>query len=104
MPAHLQAFLALEAGQQVADALADFFKRQLTFPLEGGVRLGHEGRDGSGHLQAADARPGGVTHLAAQVHDGVEVLARFGGQADHEIQLHLLPAVLEQLLHVQQPR
>ena len=63
--------------------------------------FGHERRDGRRHLQTGHPPPGGVTGLAAQVHDGFNIFLRFTGQADHEIQLHLLPAVLEQLADMQ---
>ena len=73
----------------------------LRFPLEGGVRFGHKGRNRSRNLQAAHARTRRVAHLAAQIHNGREVFICFRGQADHKVEFDLLPAVFEQFLGVQ---
>lgn len=79
MPAQFQAFFGPESVSQVLDALAHLFQRDLRFPLEGRVGFGHERRDGRRHLQTGHPPPGGVTGLAAQVHDGFNIFLRFSG-------------------------
>ncbi len=64
-------------------------------PLERRVRLGYETTD---RHRAADVAvpagpPAGPDHLAGEVRDREDVLVGLGGQAAHEVQLHLPPAL-----------
>ena len=72
---------------------ADLFLIGQGQPLEGGVRLGHQGRDTDVHLRlAAQQPPTHRLHLPGQVHHGRHVLQRLRRMADHEIELDGLPA------------
>ena len=102
VPAQLEELLALEFVAHHLHTALDLFLADLFHPLEGREGLGHEGRERRRDLQARIALARGVAHLAAKVGDGLEVLVGLGGQADHEIEFDLTPAVFQQLLHMQQ--
>ena len=59
------------------------------FPLEGGMRLGHEGRgvDGDAPLEA-------LARLEHEVDQGLDIVVCLGGVADHEVELQLRKAKL----------
>jgi len=66
---------------------------ELRLPLEGGVGLGHKGADPDIDLAAsASVSVGLFFGLHCQLSNGVDVLHGLGRQADHEIELHDLPA------------
>src|SRR5262245_4366098 len=66
-----------------------FFEADLRCPLKRGVRLWHKGRDTGSDLSTMIASRG---HFAAQINDATQILLGFGWQAEHEIELHTLPA------------
>ena len=102
VPAQFKEFHSLELLSHKMDPPLDFFLADLGHPLKGRKGFGHKGRKGRRDLQARAAAPGGVTNLEARFGNGGQVFVRFGRQADHEIELHLTPAVLKQLLGMQQ--
>ena len=67
-------------------------ERDHRLPLEGSERLGAEGGDAD-----VDLRPGvqllsPAQGLCAERDDGLDVLVALGGQPDHEVELHQVPA------------
>ena len=96
VPAQRQPLVRGKKRTQPPHPLADGLHPDLRFPLERRVGLGHEGRDGGRDLQPFRAGRGRGQHLFRQVENAFHVLVGFRGQADHEIELHLLPAVGEQ--------
>ena len=78
--------------------------RILTEPLEGGKRLGDKGRSAAGDAQAtgADVFWHGeirADYILRQMTDALQILVRFGGQADHEIELDRAPAAFKGVSH-----
>ena len=71
----------------------------LAFPLERTVRLRHEagGRNGYAHspVLILCVKPPGVQHLICKLGDAENILVRFRGQAEHEVQLYGVPAALK---------
>ena len=96
--AHADARTELLVGSdgvlELLEPLVRGLGRQLTAPLERRVRLRHEPADGDGAadvLAAAHLAPG-LDDAARHVGDLQDVLVGLGGQAAHEVQLHLTPA------------
>jgi hypothetical protein len=67
-------------------------------PLKGRVRLGHEGRHRGRHLGGAQVAAADGLHARGGLDDAEHVLVGFGGQADHEVQLHALVPAREHAL------
>ena len=72
-----------------------FLRGDLGLPLEGREGLGHEkGRgeiDGKSPLFAGGVVPPGVDDLSHQVGNGQHVLVGLGGQAQHKVELDVVP-------------
>ena len=87
---------AVRTGGVAEDLLlpGDLGERVHRGPLKGRVRLGHVGGDAHRHLGGA-AAGGALAHrhrARAGLHDAAHVVVGLGGQADHEVELHLPPA------------
>ena len=80
---------------QLAQPVVGGLVVELGRPLERRVRLGHEAadRDRAADVVAAGDLAALGDHLLGQVGDGQHVLVGLGGQAAHEVELHLPPAV-----------
>ena len=80
--------------------LSDIFLHGvLAFPLEGAVRLRHKagGRNGYAHspVLILCVESPGVQNLICKLGDTENILVRFRGQAQHEVQLYGVPAALK---------
>src|SRR6266516_1249973 len=62
-------------------------------PLERRVRLGHERADrhGAADVTAPGCLPARLDHVPGETGDGEHVIVGLGGQATHEVELHLPP-------------
>ena len=90
------------AGPQLAQLVAEqavlpprLLQRDHRVPLEGREGLGAEGGDAHVDLGARVQLLPAPQRLPAQLHDGAHVLVALGGQADHEVELHQVPAGFE---------
>src|SRR5690606_20118718 len=87
--------VAADLVAQLAEAFVGLLGGELRGPLEGGVGLGDEAADGD---RAADVVGAGDLaalgdHAGGHVGDLQDVVVGLGGQAAHEVQLDLAPAV-----------
>ena len=79
---------------QLGQAGVGLLGAELRGPLERRVRLGHEAadRDGAADVAAARDLAAGLDDPLGELGDLEHVLVGLGGQAAHEVELHLAPA------------
>ena len=86
-------------GFHISLLFTQLIERVLRVPLERGLRLGHEARSRCCDAYAARAvirvHAPAVGDLFADLSNTVQILRSLSRQADHEIQLDIVPAALE---------
>ena len=85
-----------DGGAQQVHPAQVFLQGDLGLPLEGALGLGDEAGGGDGDLHAPvlvfGVHPPAVEDLVGHLGDAQDVLVRLGGQAQHVIELHRVPA------------
>ena len=64
-------------------------------PLERGMGLGHECREGNSYLGCLSGFSAFDTHFFYQVDNFVDIIHRFPGEAEHKIEFYPRPVLLE---------